>query len=436
MPSPDVNESQSATMSLTTTSFSASGQQTGTGFTSFGSYVIYNFIRLTSSVRTLNYKSLKSWQLPLNPYSFSRSVQYIPKGRYVQREVLPDGRTTLMDYTANCNVLGAHLLTHDASIEAPDPTQRVVALLQEEIRLGRANSAVTAAELHKTASHVAKTATRLHKAITALRGFRLGDFASALGITYTKRQERRYYRRKRILDDYLRKQGRRYPAQQQQRINDFVADTWLEYSYGWKPLIHDLYQTAEACASLVVERQGVVRVARKRAMSQSYFYKSETPGCRKHTHDITSKKWIEIELRYRIPSTGVPITTAFGLNNPLEVAWELVPFSFVADWFLPIGSYLSSLTAYTDLEFHDGWKTSKHQWSVSNKVIGGNDELSGGNTYQFVSSNVTSQVDQFTITRSLLSSFPVVSFPDWKDPRSFAHAASAIALLQSLFLRK
>lgn len=35
----------------------------------------------------------------------------------------------------------------------------------------------------------------------------------------------------------------------------------------------------------------------------------------------------------------------FGLLNPLEVIWELVPFSFVADWFLPIGDYLSALDA-------------------------------------------------------------------------------------------
>jgi hypothetical protein len=32
-----------------------------------------------------------------------------------------------------------------------------------------------------------------------------------------------------------------------------------------------------------------------------------------------------------------------GLTNPLNVAWELVPFSFVVDWFIPIGSFFDGL---------------------------------------------------------------------------------------------
>lgn len=35
-----------------------------------------------------------------------------------------------------------------------------------------------------------------------------------------------------------------------------------------------------------------------------------------------------------------------GLINPLSVAWELVPFSFVVDWFLPIGTYINSMSDY------------------------------------------------------------------------------------------
>lgn len=34
---------------------------------------------------------------------------------------------------------------------------------------------------------------------------------------------------------------------------------------------------------------------------------------------------------------------ALGLNNPIGVAWELIPFSFVCDWFLPIGQKINQL---------------------------------------------------------------------------------------------
>ena len=32
-----------------------------------------------------------------------------------------------------------------------------------------------------------------------------------------------------------------------------------------------------------------------------------------------------------------------GLADPATVVWELIPYSFVVDWFIPIGSYLENL---------------------------------------------------------------------------------------------
>lgn len=34
-----------------------------------------------------------------------------------------------------------------------------------------------------------------------------------------------------------------------------------------------------------------------------------------------------------------------GLTNPLLLGWELIPFSFVADWFIQVGDYLETLDA-------------------------------------------------------------------------------------------
>lgn len=46
-----------------------------------------------------------------------------------------------------------------------------------------------------------------------------------------------------------------------------------------------------------------------------------------------------------------------GLINPLSVAWELVPFSFVVDWFLPIGTYISSLSDFAGVKFTQSYLT-------------------------------------------------------------------------------
>jgi len=51
----------------------------------------------------------------------------------------------------------------------------------------------------------------------------------------------------------------------------------------------------------------------------------------------------------------------FGLDNPFLVAWELVPLSFVADYFLPIGRVIAGMGAVSALYGAKGWsKTYMH----------------------------------------------------------------------------
>lgn len=48
-----------------------------------------------------------------------------------------------------------------------------------------------------------------------------------------------------------------------------------------------------------------------------------------------------------------------GLANPLATAWELVSYSFVVDWFVPIGPVLNALSARAGLIFVDGSKSNR-----------------------------------------------------------------------------
>lgn len=46
-----------------------------------------------------------------------------------------------------------------------------------------------------------------------------------------------------------------------------------------------------------------------------------------------------------------------GLLNPLSIGWELVPLSFVLDYFMDIGGFLSALSGPIGLEFAHGYRT-------------------------------------------------------------------------------
>jgi hypothetical protein len=49
--------------------------------------------------------------------------------------------------------------------------------------------------------------------------------------------------------------------------------------------------------------------------------------------------------RYKISDPTMKQVSQFGITNPLLLAWELIPYSFVVDWLFPVGRFLSSLDA-------------------------------------------------------------------------------------------
>lgn len=65
------------------------------------------------------------------------------------------------------------------------------------------------------------------------------------------------------------------------------------------------------------------------------------------THTKCEKR---IKFHYRVDNEILRTLSQLSLTNPLEVAWELVPFSFVVDWMLPIGDYLSNMSALHGIE--------------------------------------------------------------------------------------
>jgi hypothetical protein len=74
-----------------------------------------------------------------------------------------------------------------------------------------------------------------------------------------------------------------------------------------------------------------------------------------------------------VPKTGASLANAIlsqilGLNVPLQLAWELVPFSFVIDWFYPVGDLISRVEPRRaigglcrDLRIMETWHTVVHQ---------------------------------------------------------------------------
>jgi hypothetical protein len=132
-----------------------------------------------------------------------------------------------------------------------------------------------------------------------------------------------------------------------------AANAYLEYKFGWLPLMNDIFNGYEAIkyalskengdlVSTTVERHGspmvsVLALSHERSGSIDYFCK--------------------IGGTWRIKDSWKQALNSLGIANPLLILWQLRPLSFVVDWFISVGSFLQGISATAGCEFVAGYET-------------------------------------------------------------------------------
>lgn len=277
------------------------------------------------------------------------------------------------------------------------------------IKNQKVNLAQAFAERKQTVDLVASTATKIALALKATRKGNLVDAAKALGCDAPKRASRRAAREARVRPNPTNKQ---------------MSRRWLELQYGWRPLVSDVYGSMESIADTgktptpyysVVARHIVKRPFTNVVRDVSTELQVEK-GTLYYKHQYT--------VRYSIDNPFTRSLSQLGITNPLLIAWELMPWSFVIDWFLPVGNAISSLDATVGCTFHSGIQSKT--WKVMGEATL---TYRTRNSSQVIEGNVTRGMQRFQTSRSLLSSFPTPSLPSFKNPLGFDHVANAIALL-------
>ena len=160
--------------------------------------------------------------------------------------------------------------------------------------------------------------------------------------------------------DTLRKRKRANPKKW---LND-IGSAWLEQSFGWNPLLNDVSDAVKAYHRLVkpVQTYKISAGASKSYDGTSTKSSAFKPGiqlqldggCTFHT---VSSWYIEnLKVRYKgavITRTGAPLwrdNDLFGFSpqNFIPTAWELLPWSFLADYFTNIGDILDASITKTN----------------------------------------------------------------------------------------
>jgi hypothetical protein len=122
------------------------------------------------------------------------------------------------------------------------------------------------------------------------------------------------------------------------------SNNWLEYKYGWMPVLQDIHGAAKTLADIQYKPRN--HVFHSRVKSQDLWRRDGMNGPIRYE----AKAWC----RVRVNTPSLSLGNKIGALNPLTVAWELIPFSFVADWFVNIGDCIAEATAFAGLTILDG----------------------------------------------------------------------------------
>lgn len=202
-----------------------------------------------------------------------------------------------------------------------------------------------------------------------------------------------------------------------------VGSKWLEFQYGWRPLAQSVYDTVN---NVLGGRVNMTHVRARSRVNRSQVRTSSYMGAT--TTDTTNySTWVELKILLDLKTNALNELSNYTSLNPVSVAWELTPFSFVVDWVIDVGGYVRNVeTALLNSNrFLGGYTTIVSRVENSRRTVGG--QTVGPN--QFTSYNLSGNATMTQKTRNILTGYPFPRLPRFKADLGSGRLLNAAALL-------
>lgn len=357
--------------------------------------------------------------------TYNTDHPYTMSSTRINHSLVVSKQTTGSDIRRSASVSRGAKASFSPPVWGPNDQIKLIGKLSDKIAGSDFNLGVFLGEGREALGMMASSATRVY---TALRSLKRGDIPNMYRALTGQARGRRYNRFRQdgylSYDDFelreLRRNQRIAFLDKQQSYDRDLSALWLEAQYGWKPLLQDIH----GAAAYVAERleRSPERVVRVRSRIQ----KDYTPGSQSaNSILLNGRSVVSKSIIARIKSENATALT--GLMDVSSVAWELLPWSFVIDWALPIGSYLKArnfagkvnATYVVSTLAVNSWRGFKEAPNTGWTMVSGYD---------------TAWESNATLTREVLTSLsvPMPTFKPLSQVASWVRAGNALALLDQL----
>lgn len=219
----------------------------------------------------------------------------------------------------------------------------LVGKARERLSAKVSNRASMGANLATISQSVSMMQSRALQLLQAVRAIRKGDFSTAnlrLNLATTPKKV---------------------------SVKKRLASNWLEYSYGWSPLISDIYNAADVLQSPI--NDVYVRTTASDGFSMREIeltppWQGQNPVAMyplPYEWDQHSKLSLNCRvamgMAVAVDNPNLWLANQMGLINPLPVLWEVIPWSFVLDWFTNASQFMQLGTEYYGLTLKNEWTT-------------------------------------------------------------------------------